>query len=151
MHHIVRVLRIKTGEEVAVFDDKGNEYVALVKESASNQVTLEIKNKLMPKKQNIRITIACAILKDSRMDDIVDKLTQLGVDRIIPLKTARVIVKLDKLKEAARLTRWRKISQSASKQSQRNGFPAIDPVKDFKELTSESREFDLNPTLTLPA
>ena len=54
------------------------------------------------------------------MDDIIDKLTQLGVDCIIPLETERVIVKLDKQKKIARLKRWEKIALSAAKQSQRN-------------------------------
>ena len=54
------------------------------------------------------------------MDDIVDKLTQLGVECIIPLETERVVVRLDKQKKAGRLQRWEKIALSAAKQSQRS-------------------------------
>ena len=150
IHRIVKVSRIKIGEEVAMFDDKQNEYVCRARELNNDQVILEIKEKLEAKKQNINLTIACAIPKNVKMDDIVDKLTQLGADRIIPLKTERVVVKLDKRKEAARLERWRKISRSATLQSQRNKFPEVEPVTDFKDLLSGLRQFDLKllPTLS---
>ena len=84
------------------------------------------------------------------MDDIVDKLTQLGIDRIIPLKTERVVVKLDKHKEALRVERWRKITRSASIQSHRNKMPVVEPIRTLAVLLSESDQFDLKliPTLT---
>jgi 16S rRNA (uracil1498-N3)-methyltransferase len=143
VHHLIRVLRVKTGEEAAVSDKKGGEYFCLVEELKPGQVILEIINKSAAKKQEYKLTLACAIPKNAKMDDIIDKLTQLGVERIIPLKTERVVVKLDKLKEALRLQRWRKISQSASKQSQRNIFPVVDGVRDLKKVILESGDFDL--------
>ncbi|MCX5706225.1 MAG: RsmE family RNA methyltransferase, partial [Candidatus Omnitrophica bacterium] len=95
------------------------------------------------------ITLACAIPKKAKFDDIVDKLTQLGSARIIPLKTERVIVKLDNHKEALRLTRWRKIAQAASQQSKRSDIPVIEPPKDLEDLLTQSQDFDLKliPTL----
>lgn len=89
------------------------------------------------------LTIACAIPKGSHMDDIIDCLTQLGVERIIPMRTERVVVKLNDARLAARLQRWNKIARSAARQCQRSSIPVISPVADIVEVISNSREFDL--------
>ena len=150
LHHLRDVLRLKAKEEVIVFDDQGCEYITEIENLSSQRVILKIKEK----KKNImrakpKITIACAIPKKSKLDDIIDKLTQLGVDRIIPLETERVIVNLDEKKKGSKLTRWRKIAQSSRLQSQRNDLPVIDPVMDLKEVLLLAQEFDLKliPTL----
>jgi 16S rRNA (uracil1498-N3)-methyltransferase len=150
IHHMKDVLRIKINAKVIVFDNKGNAYLCGIKELSKNQAILEIKDKISKKTKNrIKITVACAIPKKSKMDDIIDKLTQLGVERIIPLKTKRVVVELDRKKESLRLNRWQKISQTASVQSRRNIIPIIEPIKDLNGLLSEANDFDLKliPTL----
>ncbi|MFA4990076.1 MAG: RsmE family RNA methyltransferase [Candidatus Omnitrophota bacterium] len=144
VHHIKNVLRLKEKKKAVVFDKKGNEYSCIIS-GIGDKVYLDVKGKISAgeKKAKIKLTVACAIPKKAKMDDIVDKLVQLGVDRIIPLKTERTIVKLDKPKEALRLVRWRKIALSASKQSQRNELAIIEPVKSFAEAVALSAEFDL--------
>jgi 16S rRNA (uracil1498-N3)-methyltransferase len=144
LHHLKDVLRLKSGEKAAIFDDQGNEYLVKLQNlsaAAAEFSVLEKKNRLnLPKTQ---IVIACAIPKKSKIDDIIDKLTQLGVDRIIPLITERVIIKLDGDKAVLRHKRWVNIAITASKQSQRNSVPVVDPATDFQELISGSKEFDL--------
>jgi len=149
LHHLRDVLRIKPKEKVAVFDNLGNEYIVLVSKINSNTAKLEIKEKKPSVDSGIKITVACAIPKNLKLDDIVDKLTQLGVACIIPIETERVIVKLDQQKKLARLSRWEKISQSATKQSQRNKFMEIKPISNFKEAILMAKNFDLKliPTL----
>lgn len=150
-HHAKNVLRLKVHEEVVIFDDKGNEYCAILEKSLPKAMIFKIKDKknfiLIAKK--VKITVACAIPKGSRMDEIIDKLTQLGADRIIPLETERVIVKLDKHKRISRQERWKKIALNASLQSQRNTLPILEPIKNIKGLLSDSGSFDLKliPTL----
>lgn len=150
VHHINSVLHLKVKEPVLIFDKEGNEYNCVISE-LGERVALEVNSKRIKNKSGngIILTIACAIPKKSRFDDIVEKLTQLGVTRIIPLLTERVVVKLDREKEGLRLGRWRKIAQSAAEQSQRNDIPEITEIKDFKELVSLSSSFDLKliPTL----
>jgi 16S rRNA (uracil1498-N3)-methyltransferase len=149
-HHIKDVLRLKEKEKVIVFDEKGNEYGAEIQKISAQSIILEIKDKSAYKTgRGFKLTVACAIPKKSRMDDIIDKLTQLGVERIIPLKTERVIAKLDKHKERLRNERWKRIAVSAAQQSQRNTLPVIEPIKDIKEVLSSSGDFDLKliPTL----
>jgi 16S rRNA (uracil1498-N3)-methyltransferase len=77
------------------------------------------------------------------MDDIIDQLTQLGVTRIIPMTTERVVVKLDDARKAARLKRWRTIAQNAALQSQRNTLVLIEPVTGISNVISQSHDFDL--------
>ncbi|PIP21320.1 MAG: 16S rRNA methyltransferase [Candidatus Omnitrophica bacterium CG23_combo_of_CG06-09_8_20_14_all_40_11] len=145
IHHIKDVLRLKIGDEVIVCDEKGNVYNSVMEGLTSKNMALKIK---APKtasatEKKIRITVACAIPKKSKFDDIVDKLTQLGVDRIIPMQTERVIVKLDVRKANSRLSRWEKIALSASEQSRRNNLPSIEPIKSIQQILSEAADYDL--------
>lgn len=149
LHHLRDVLRVKPREQVAVFDGSGNEYIAAVTEIGPGAAKLEIKEKRPVNEQGVKIAVACAIPKNVKMDDIVDKLTQLGAQRLIPLQTERVIVRLDKQKKAERLLRWQKIALSAAKQSQRSRLPEIDPITEFKDAVLAGSGFDLKliPTL----
>jgi len=144
-HHIQNVLHSRKGDEIAVVDDKGNEYFTVIECFSSRGVELKVKSKKDSSslKPGVSLTVACALPKNVKFDDIVDKLTQLGVERIIPLRTQRVVVKMDAIKEAARLERWKKIALSASCQSQRNKVPVIDPVSDLDEVLSCCADFDL--------
>lgn len=151
IHHARNVLRLKTNDRLAVFDEKGNEYITEIEEISVKNMTLKIREKHQSgSKDEFSITIGCAIPKKSKMDDIIDKLTQLGVDKIIPLITERVIVKLDKDKKSQRQKRWQKIALSASKQSQRNTIPLVEAVVDFQEIIRSAQDFDLKliPNLT---
>jgi 16S rRNA (uracil1498-N3)-methyltransferase len=85
------------------------------------------------------------------MDDIVDKLTQLGVARIIPLKTQNTVVVLDEKKEKMRAGHWEKVAISAAKQSGRRTLPVIDPVREIKDFLARADNFDLKVIPTLSA
>ena len=150
IHHLKDVLWLKAGEEVMIFDEMGNVYRAEIESLTNKAIKLKVKEKLPPNTADkIHLTIACAIPKKSKFDDIVDKLTQLGVSRIIPLITERVIIKLDSNKEILRKARWEKIAIVASEQSKRNTIPLIDPPVDIKEIIDKSSNFNLKliPTL----
>lgn len=149
LHHLRDVLRIKPLERVVVFDNYGNEYIAIVAEIGNEAVKLEVKEKRPPKDFGVSVTVACAIPKKVKMDDIVDKLTQLGVECIIPLETERVIVRLNKQKKAERCLRWKKIALSAAKQSQSSRLVEIKPISALKDVLASANEFDLKliPTL----
>lgn len=148
-HHIRDVLRMEQGEQVIVFDDKGNEYDCAIA-GISGVIVLDIQAKRPARRATTSITVACAIPKKSKFDDIVDKLTQLGVDTVIPLLTERVIVKWDSRKRTAQQKRWEKIALSAAQQSQRNSLPVVEPARQIEEVLSDSGKFDLKliPALT---
>lgn len=150
LHHLRDVLRLKVNDEVVVSDGKGNEYVCSIEELNKKQAVLTVKSKRQSKARKIKITIACSIPKKDKMDDIIDNLTQLGADSIIPMETDRVIVKLEPDKREARFERWKRIALSAAQQSQRNSIPLIEPVTSIKDVVSHSQDFDLKliPTLS---
>lgn len=150
IHHIRDVLRLKAGDEVIVFDGRANEYVVDIEKLMPQKIIFKIKKKTKAlSTKSPTITVACAIPKRTKMDDIVDKLTQLGVERIIPLLTERVIVRLDSHKKTLCQQRWKRISLSAVQQSQRRTIPVIDSIRDIGEVLSASGNFDLKliPTL----
>jgi len=149
IHHLRDVLRLKEGEEVALSDGRGNEATAKIGQISPASICLIVKNKSASGSKRINLTIACAIPKKSKFDDIIDKLTQLGVDRIIPLKTERAIVKLTGEKADVRHKRWLKIALSAAQQSQRSILPYVEALTDIKDVIRRSAEFDLKliPTL----
>jgi 16S rRNA (uracil1498-N3)-methyltransferase len=144
VHHLKDVLRLEKGETVIIFDEKGREYLSKIEELSPGGISFKIQQICQGQsKPTAALAIACAIPKKSKIDDIIDKLTQLGVDKIIPLETERVIVKLDKHKKITRRKRWEKIALSAAQQSQRNSLPVISPVKSIEEVLSESGSYDL--------
>jgi 16S rRNA (uracil1498-N3)-methyltransferase len=142
VHHLKDVLRLKVGDKVTLFDSEGSEVGCRIMSLEKKQVNLEVNSRTEPETGKVTIAIGCAVPKGPKMDDIIDKLTQLGVDIIIPLLTERVIVKLEENKEN-RLERWRKIALSAAEQSQRNRLPSISPITTFKDLIQEAAKYDL--------
>jgi 16S rRNA (uracil1498-N3)-methyltransferase len=150
VHHIRDVLRLKAGEVIVVFDSSGNEYRAAIASVGKKQVELNLTPLKPLPASSVKLTVACAIPKAGRIDDIIDHLTQLGVERIIPMLTDRVVIKLDEAARVTRLSRWQKIAQSAARQCQRSSIPVVSPVTDVKEVIESSRDFDLKliPHLT---
>ena len=144
VHHIKDVLRLKKGERVNLFDQRNRRYLSVIEELSAQNIICKIEDMSVPlENKKIKLTVACAIPKKSRIDDIIDKLTQLGVERIIPLITKRTIVKLDKKKKDARRRRWEKIALVAAQQSQRHSLPVIEPITDINKVITESGDFDL--------
>jgi len=149
LHYLKDVLRLKPKEKVIIFTEGEKEYLAEIEKVLPYKIILGIKETKTPYQGAlVKLTVACALAKKSKMDEIIDKLTQLGVERIIPIETERTVVKLDKEKKIIRLKRWQKIALNSSQQSQRSKLPIIEPIKDIKELLKE-KNYDLKliPTL----
>lgn len=145
LHHIKDVLRIDSGGEVEVFDEKGSVYRGVIEKISRSEALIKINSsrKHIFQDKDIKLTIACAIPKKSKMEDIVDKLTQLGVQKIIPMRTGRVVVKLDSRKEKARLERWQRVALNATRQCQGCSLPVISPIKSLEDVLAESKGYDL--------
>lgn len=152
VHHIRDVLRLRLKEEVLVFDNSGTQYLACIDSFTANSALLDIKERMaVSARSGAGLTVACAVPKQARMDGLIDAMTQLGVDRIIPLQTSRTIVRLNEQQRDSRLRRWLKIAQSASQQSQRSVLPVIEPIRSLAEAIAGAQEFDLKLILTLAA
>jgi len=143
VHHLRDVLRLKPKDEIRLIG-RDLAYIAEITGIGADKIMLKVKSALAKiDKKGVFLTIACAIPKKGKFDEIVDKLTQLGADEIIPLLTERVIVRIDKSKAAERLSRWRKIALNASEQSKRDTLPVIAEIKSLAEVINGSGGYDL--------
>ena len=154
IHHIKNVLRMNTKDKIIIFSNTGSEYEGLISDIKQKLISVRIqKTNPTPIEDNkLMLTIACAVPKKAKLDNIIDKLTQLGVYRIIPLVTEHTVVRWDKEEKENRLKRWQKIAVCAAQQSQRNIPPIIEPLQDLQDLLSDkSYDFDLKLIPTLAA
>ncbi len=149
LHHVKDVLRLRIGDAVVICDEQRNEYeCSLAAVAPAGIVSISVRRRAEDREHPVFLTVACALPKKS-FDDCIDKLTQLGVYRIIPLETQRVIVRLDTSRKVLRQKRWERIALHASQQAQRTTVPLIDTPKAMNEVLSETNHYDckLIPTL----
>ncbi len=135
VRHIRRVLRLRTGDEIIVFDGSAKEYEGMIVEDRPSSVVIRIQNILSSKKESpLEITLAQSVLKGEKMDYLIQKATELGVKEIIPFFSSRSIPILEKSKSLRRHRRWERIAIEASKQSGRGVIPKIEPLQDYSEM-----------------
>ena len=140
--HIKTVLRAREGEEVILCEGEGMDYHCRIA-SLERGVLLDILSKdVCETEPKTKITLYQGLPKADKMELIIQKCVELGVDRIVAVSTERAIVKLDK-KETKKLERWQKIAEAAAKQSGRGKIPEIgQQVLKFKEAVAEAKELD---------
>lgn len=128
-HHLCRVLRLTEGDRFYALDGRGTLYhvtlSAVSKDRAEGVVTASQPAGGEPP---IPITLVAAIPKGERWEWILQKATELGVSRILPLMTARTVVRIDSRKAADKQARWQKIVQEAAEQCERGRVPEVLPV-----------------------
>lgn len=134
-HHLGRVRRIPVGATVEVFDGKGYATQALVAELGKARATLtRVGNPLPERAPRLQLTLATAVPKGERFDWLVEKATELGVERLIPLRTDRSVVDPGKSK----VERLRRAVIEASKQCGRNTLMAIEEPRSWDALIAGS-------------
>lgn len=131
LHHIKNVMRMNIGDSIECVYD-GIIYLCRIDGYDNN---ISIISKLDENNElDTEITIAIALVKEQKFDLILQKLTELGVSRIIPLNMERSIIKLDSQKFEKKKKRWESICKEASEQSHRNKIPEITNIMSLKEL-----------------
>ena len=143
-HHIIDVMRLSSGDEIVAFDGTGKEYIGRILNASRGCVKIKIEkiNEVKPQ-DKISITLAQALPKKTKMDFIIEKATELGVDKIIPLATERTIVRLRGEKGPQKNQRWQNVAISASKQCGRPDIPKINPAAKFNDILKEVKHYDL--------
>jgi len=133
--HIIRVLRMGSGDRFALFDRKGSRFQVFIESVDQGNVTVLLEKPLpAPPAAPVDIAIGQAILKSSAMDLMIQKTTELGVNTIYPLVSERTVVRPEEGKRAQKIQRWQDIAIAASKQSDRSRPPEIMPVMPFPEV-----------------
>jgi 16S rRNA (uracil1498-N3)-methyltransferase len=124
--HLTRVLRLGVGDTVAVFDGRGREFMARVASALRREVRVQIVSRLEPAAESgVALTLAQAILKGDKMDDVIRDAVMLGAAAIQPIVTRRSETTVAALLRGARVDRWRRVALASAKQSRRAVLPEI--------------------------
>ena len=143
--HLTRVLRLGVGDDVTVFDGRGHEWQARVVSVVRRDVRVQLVSRVDPAAEaGVALTLAQAVLKGEKMDDIVRDAVMLGVAAVQPLVTSRAETTVAALSRGARLDRWRRVALASVKQSRRAVLPEV-----RRPLTLESFLQDPQAALTL--
>ncbi len=143
IHHMKKVLRLAYGDEVDISDGAVWEYRARIEEIGENQAVLTIvDNQKFAREPHIRITLFQGIPKAGKMEGIIQKSVELGVDKIVPVFMERTVV-VDKGNFCKKLERWQKISDEAVKQCKRGMIPQIENSCRFEEALPMLKDYDL--------
>ncbi|MBB6217934.1 16S rRNA (uracil1498-N3)-methyltransferase [Anaerosolibacter carboniphilus] len=143
--HIQRVLRLEQGDAVEICDGQNMEYIAEISSMDKSVIRLNIVEKWAGSTEPpIEITLFQGIPKATKMDVIIQKCTELGISRIVPVITERTIVQLkDQKSEEKKVERWQKIADEAAKQCKRGIIPRIELPMVFSEAIKDIQDFDL--------
>ncbi|ERJ13674.1 16S rRNA (uracil(1498)-N(3))-methyltransferase [Haloplasma contractile] len=142
VHHIKNVMRMREGDEIIVSNQVSAFYAKIV-EISEMLVRCELLYKLKNNSElPISISIAQGLPKGDKFEYVIQKTTELGVNKLIPVISERTIVKLDHKKEKKKLMRWKKIVKEAAEQSHRVSLPEINSVISLRQLIRESFEYD---------
>lgn len=137
-HHAINVLRLRPGDHITVLDGEGLEYPSIIGEftdpgsKSPRMIATASESYLSVGEPPFDVTLIQALPKGEKMDQIVQKATEVGVTRIRPVFSDRVIVRYPGERAKRRLQRWRKIVFEAAKQSGRGRVPEIDAPSDLR-------------------
>lgn len=131
-YHIIKVMRNKIGDKIEVVIDK-KLYICEIIQINDLVTVKRVEEVECNSELPCYVTIAQSLVKEQKMDLILQKSCELGVSEIIPINTTRSIVKLDK-KETKKVERWNKILKEASEQSKRIVIPKINEIMDIKDI-----------------
>jgi 16S rRNA (uracil1498-N3)-methyltransferase len=137
-NHIARVLRLRAGDALTLFNGQGGEYGGSIEEIRRDIVLISVlEHRAVERESPFELVLAQGISRGERMDWVVQKATELGVSRIAPLFTERSVVHLDERQAARKVQHWRSIAISACEQSGRNRVPQIASPVGFYELLQQ--------------
>lgn len=132
--YLGRVLRLRVGDEISVFNGEGGEWSAVIEAMTRNTATLSVgENAEAGTESALKIHLVQGISRGERMDFVVQKATELGVKRITPVLTEYGVVKLDAARTEKRRDHWKSVATSASEQSGRTRPPLIDSPLSLKD------------------
>jgi 16S rRNA (uracil1498-N3)-methyltransferase len=134
-NHITRVLRLRNGDALTVFDGSGGEFGARIEEFRKDSVVVSVADhRPLDRESPLPLTLAQGISRGERMDWIIQKATELGASRIVPLFTQRSVVRLDEKQAERKLQHWRAIAVAACEQCGRNRIPDLAAPMDFFDV-----------------
>lgn len=131
--HIQRVLRLKRGDEIVLFDGKGMEYWGTIESQKLNRITVTIGKTSTPRRESpIEVILGQGLLKGDKMDYVLQKATEMGVSAIFPFMSSRTVPQLGGERFERRWNRWRRIVVESAKQCGRTVPPKVEVIRDLR-------------------
>jgi 16S rRNA (uracil1498-N3)-methyltransferase len=156
--HLAKVLRARSGDQIVLFSGDGREYAGAIENVRGSRVTAVVGvGTKVDRESPFAITLVQCVPRGDRMDFIVQKATELGVTRLVPVLSQRSVVRLDESQSASKAAHWRAVAVSACEQCGRNRLPIIEtpaPLIDYLATSAPAAarlvlEPDLGPAATL--
>src|SRR5271156_3167990 len=136
--HLVKVLRLRGGDGLVLFSGDGREFPATIESVRGSRVQAAVgEARTVDRESPLAVTLVQCVARADRMDVIVQKATELGVARIVPVMSRRSIVRLDTPQAASKAEHWRAIAVSACEQCGRNRLPAIEAPRQLTRYLGE--------------
>lgn len=145
VNHIKNVLRLAIGEKIKICDkDNSKNYVCEIVEITNHEVNCTIIEEVEGEAEgNVELHIYQGLPKADKMELILQKGTELGVSKFIPVALKRCIVKLDGKDALKKIERWQKITEVASKQSGRDIVPEVANIETINDICNKINDYDL--------
>lgn len=143
--HITQVLRMQKGEKVQVcMQETLENYIVTIEEIQKEKVIATIIEKLQTSvESNVKIDLYQGLPKADKMEYIIQKTIEIGIDKIIPVDMTRCVVKLEEKEAKKKVERWQKIAEAAAKQSKRDKIPQVEQKTKLKEVIKNMPKYDL--------
>ncbi len=142
-YHAIHVLRLAAGEKVVVLDGAGQELHCEVLEAVRDCIQLKVAERKQIPPLPYQITLLQAVPKAKLIEDIIEKAVELGVHRVVPLLTERVVMQLDAGGAESKAAKWRQTAVEAIKQSGNAWLPQIDTPLTLQAFLARRESFDL--------
>ena len=142
-HHAVHVMRVCQGEQILLLDGEGGERLCEVISIAKSTLSLQVVEKRTIAPLPYRLTLVQAVPKGKLFESIIQKATELGVYRIVPLLSERVVIHLDEANASHKLTRWKGVALEAIKQCGSPWLPKIEPPQKLTDFVRQNSQHDL--------
>lgn len=142
-NHIKNVLRMKAGDEFLVSENNVSNLCRIVSFEAEYLIAQIIEERFQDTSLSIKIYLFQGLPKSDKMELIIQKAVELGIEGIIPVEMNRCVVKLDDKKKKSKTERWQAIAESAAKQSKRTAIPEVYNVMTYKQALVKASELDM--------
>ena len=143
--HISKVLRYGQGDEIEVCDSNGHEYICRIESIDKTRIDLSIVDEVdINRESRIRVSLYQGVPKSTKMEIILQKLTEAGVDEIVLVNTKRSVVNIKGDKADKKFDRWERIIYEAAKQCKRGMIPKLRGILSFKEALEDMGKNDIN-------
>ncbi len=142
-HHLGHVLRMRPGERIRVAASDDRYYIARLESFSPEEVTARIEEEAAATELSCEITLYVGIPKGDRMETIIEKVTELGVSKIVPVMMQHTVVRLEEKKKESRRARWQAIAENAARQSKRSRIPEVAPVCSFAQALEDAKTLEL--------